>query len=241
MIALAALLAAWLVQYAKLGRGLFAISDDEDVAEVLGVPTFSYKLAALALSCFLAGIAGGVHAVFVSYVTVAETFSITVPLYVVLMSVLGGARHWFGPAIGAAFVTALTYAFVGGEWALFGRAAIGLILILAILFLPQGVMGLVARRRRARAEPASALPPPAVPASVGVAAAPSPQAAPLLVCDNVQLAFSGVRALAGVNLGAAPRRDPRPGRPERFRQVDADQRDQRLLPARRRQHPARIP
>jgi branched-chain amino acid transport system permease protein len=198
VIALAALISAWLVQYAKLGRGLFAISDDEDVAEVLGVPTFSYKLAALALSCFLAGIAGGVHAVFVSYVTVAETFSITVPLYVVLMSVLGGARHWFGPAIGAAFVTALTYAFVGGEFALIGRAAIGLILILAILFLPQGVMGLIARhRRRQPAPPQLAVPP--VPASVGAAATP-PQAAPLLVCENVQLAFSGVRALAGVSL-----------------------------------------
>lgn len=201
-IALAALMAAWLVQYARLGRGLFAISDDEDVAEVLGVPTFDYKLAALALSCFLAGIAGGVHAVFVSYVTVAETFSITVPLYVVLMSVLGGARHWLGPAIGAAFVTALTYAFVGGEWALVGRAAIGLILILAILFLPQGVMGLVARRRRASAAPVAAnstasRPPPAMPASAGAAAVP---AGPLLVCENVQLAFAGVRALAGVSL-----------------------------------------
>ena len=42
---------------------------------------------------------------FVSYVTVGETFSITVPLYVVLMSVLGGARHWLGPAVGATLVT----------------------------------------------------------------------------------------------------------------------------------------
>jgi branched-chain amino acid transport system permease protein len=37
------------------------------------VPTFRYKLAALALSCFLAGVAGGIHALFVTYVTVAET------------------------------------------------------------------------------------------------------------------------------------------------------------------------
>ncbi|MGE5146228.1 MAG: branched-chain amino acid ABC transporter permease, partial [Candidatus Eiseniibacteriota bacterium] len=95
-IAVLSMAVAWAVQYGRLGRGLFAIADDEDVAEVLGVPTFSYKLAAFALSCFLAGVAGGIHAVFVGYVTVAETFSITVPLYVVLMSVLGGARHWFG-------------------------------------------------------------------------------------------------------------------------------------------------
>src|SRR5437868_206006 len=102
---------AYQVQRAPLGRGLFAIHDDEDVAEVLGVPTYRYKLAAFALSCALAGIAGGIHALFVSYVTVGETFNITVPLTVVLMSTLGGTRHWAGPAIGAGVITALMYAF----------------------------------------------------------------------------------------------------------------------------------
>ena len=82
--------------------GLFAIHDDEDVAEVMGVPTFRYKLVAFALSARLAGVAGGIHAMFVGYVTAGETFTITVPLYVVLMSVLGGTRHWLGPAVGAA-------------------------------------------------------------------------------------------------------------------------------------------
>ena len=60
-----------------LGIGLFAIHDDEDVAEVMGVPTFRYKLVAFALSCALAGLAGGIHALFVSYVTAGETFNIT--------------------------------------------------------------------------------------------------------------------------------------------------------------------
>ena len=67
----------------------------------MGVPTYRYKLAAFAISCALAGVAGGIHALFVSYVTVGEMFSITVPLTVVLMSVLGGTRHWAGPAVGA--------------------------------------------------------------------------------------------------------------------------------------------
>ena len=59
----------------------------------------------------VAGVAGGIHAMYVSYVTVGETFSITVPLYVVLMSVLGGARHWLGPAVGATIIAASLYAF----------------------------------------------------------------------------------------------------------------------------------
>jgi branched-chain amino acid transport system permease protein len=196
-IAFLSVLAAWVIQYSRLGRALFAIADDEDVAEVMGIPTYRLKLVALGVSCFLAGVAGGIHAVFVSYITVGETFSITVPLFVILMSILGGARHWLGPAIGAACITALSYAFVGGNLAVIGRGIIGLILVVAVLFLPTGVMGLIGRLMRKRrddaAEPAS---PPALRGTV----VRSP--APLLRCEDVHLAFRGVKALAGVNLEA---------------------------------------
>jgi len=54
------LLVAWGISVSKLGAGLFAIHDDEDAAEVMGVPTYRYKLVALAISCALAGLAGGI-------------------------------------------------------------------------------------------------------------------------------------------------------------------------------------
>jgi branched-chain amino acid transport system permease protein len=127
--ALGTLLIARGVQRSKLGIGLFAIHDDEDVAEVMGVPTFGYKLLAFALSCGLAGVAGGIHALFVSYVTAGETFNITVPLTVVLMAVLGGTRHWAGPAIGAAAITGLLYYFTAGNYAVMGKAIVGAILV----------------------------------------------------------------------------------------------------------------
>ena len=97
---------AYAIYHSRFGTGLFAIRDDEDVAEVMGVPTYRFKLAAFAISCALAGLAGGIHAIFVSYVTVAETFSIALAVNVVLMSALGGTRHWLGPATGAVVVTA---------------------------------------------------------------------------------------------------------------------------------------
>src|SRR5204863_442833 len=53
---------AWWVSRSRLGMGLFAIHDDEDVAEVKGVPTFRYKLLAFTLSGAIAGVVGGVHA-----------------------------------------------------------------------------------------------------------------------------------------------------------------------------------
>lgn len=131
---------AWWVAHSRLGMGLFAIHDDEDVAEAKGVPTFRYKLVAFALSAGIAGAVGAIHAMYVGFLTVAGTFELTVPLYVVLMSVLGGSRHWFGPAIGATAITTLLYAFISGGEAMVGRAIVGLILIVAILWLPDGVV-----------------------------------------------------------------------------------------------------
>src|SRR5207245_1259565 len=52
--------AALAIYRSRWGMGLFAIRDDEDVAEVLGVPTYRYKLVAFALSCFIAGLIGGI-------------------------------------------------------------------------------------------------------------------------------------------------------------------------------------
>ena len=136
------LLLAYYVHASKLGVGLFAIHDDEDVAEVLGVPTFSYKIMAFGISCALAGLAGGIHALFVSYVTAGEVFTITVPLTVVLMSVLGGTRYWAGPAVGAFTITCLLYFFTAGNNPVAGKAAVGVILVLVILFQPGGLNGM---------------------------------------------------------------------------------------------------
>ena len=203
-LAFATLLIAFLVRRARLGRGLFAIHDDEDVAEVMGVPTYRFKLAAFALSCALAGIAGGIHALFVSYVTVGETFSITVPLTVVLMSILGGTRHWAGPAVGATVITALMYAFTAGDYAIAGKAVVGVVLILVILFMPQGLLGRWRRGDDATAGAADDVtqPPPRpaaepAPAEVRRAHALAPA---LLAIRELDKAFEGVQALRGVAL-----------------------------------------
>jgi branched-chain amino acid transport system permease protein len=204
---------AYGVTRTRLGLGLFAIHDDEDVAEVEGVPAFRYKLAAFALSAGVAGVAGSIHAMYVSYVTVGDTFSITVPLYVVLMSVLGGARHWLGPAVGATIITASLYAFTGGQQAILGRALVALVLILVILLLPEGVVpAVLAGARRARRR-ATAAPHTTPAATVAVTAGPeraldgTPDGgaragrSASLDCRGVWKAFGGIQALRGVSLG----------------------------------------
>ncbi len=213
---------AWRVHASKLGLGLFAIHDDEDVAEVMGVPTLRYKLMAFALSCALAGLAGGIHALFVNYVTVGETFNITVPLTVVLMSVLGGTRYWAGPAVGAVVITCLLYVFSAGASPVVGRAVFGLILVVVILFMPNGILAMLDKWQRGRAgkadeakgaESARQAEPPSVhPTGKLTASQPQPEqalaptkhrAAPaksLLEVTGLVKAFTGVRALDGVDL-----------------------------------------
>jgi branched-chain amino acid transport system permease protein len=189
---------AWWVAHSRLGLGLFAIHDDEDVAEAKGVPTFHYKLIAFALSSGIAGAVGGIHAMYVGFLTVAGTFELTVPLYVVLMSVLGGSRNWFGPAVGATIITALLYAFISGGEAMVGRAVVGLILVLAILWLPDGIVpaikAWVKRRRPVEAKPHAAVVPvvPATPPQIGTRN--------ILEARGAAKRFGGLQALAGVDL-----------------------------------------
>jgi len=188
---------AYAMYHSRFGTGLFAIHDDEDVAEVMGVPTYRFKLAAFAISCALAGLAGGIHAIFVSYVTVAETFSIALAVNVVLMSALGGTRHWLGPAVGAVVITVLLYAFTSGDAAVAGRALSGLILIVVIVAMPAGILGHVLKRFRSRQVPARGAPARAEDAPRQVAKA-SGEA--LLVVRGVAKAFKGVQALDRVDL-----------------------------------------
>ena len=207
-------LIAWKVHSSKLGLGLFAIHDDEDVAEVMGVPTLRYKLVAFALSCALAGLAGGIHALFVNYVTVGETFNITVPLTVVLMSVLGGTRYWAGPAVGAVAITCLLFVFSTGNSPVIGRAVFGAVLVVVILFMPNGILAMLDKWRTPKRRASAIAPEPASEpqalqqrAAVHALVAKEVPAArkidttkPLLEVTQLVKAFSGVRALDGVSL-----------------------------------------
>ena len=208
LVMIATALIAYTLQKSKLGVGLYAIHDDEDVAEVMGVPTYGYKLLAFAVSSALAGLAGGIHALFVQYVTVGETFNITVPLTVVLMSCLGGSRHWAGPAVGAVFITCLLYYFTAGNNPVVGKAAVGVVLIAVILFMPNGVMGYFLKRRanqaaeRSRALEAAGQVHASLPVAVST---PAPRPAPgstevLLETRGLSKSFKGVQALSEVSL-----------------------------------------
>jgi|FLYL01.1.fsa_nt_gi branched-chain amino acid transport system permease protein len=139
-------LAAW-IQRSRFGLGLSGIRDDEEVAEGLGVPTFRYKMIILTLSSALSGLSGALHALQIGYVTVDDVFNIRVPLFVILMSILGGTRHWMGPVVGAAVIHTLTDRLSAFGAENMNQIFLGLLLVVVVAALREGVYRrLVARR-----------------------------------------------------------------------------------------------
>ncbi|SNT63356.1 branched-chain amino acid transport system permease protein [Asanoa hainanensis] len=134
------------VQRSRLGRGLSAIHDNEDAAEVLGVPTFRYKMIAIVLSGALGGLGGALLAVRNGAVQPELVFTLTVPLFVIVMAVLGGRRHWAGPVVGAAFVTVLQDELAAQKLDQWGNIILGGVLVVFVVAAPDGLFG----RLRAR-------------------------------------------------------------------------------------------
>src|SRR5690606_15056421 len=104
VVALFALGIAFWMQRTRYGWALFAIHDDEQVAEGLGVPTFRHKMIAIAVTGFIGGLSGAVFALNLGHISPEGTFSLRVPLFVIVMAALGGRRHWAGPMVGALYV-----------------------------------------------------------------------------------------------------------------------------------------
>jgi branched-chain amino acid transport system permease protein len=145
LMILVVLLVRW-IEKSKLGVGLAAIKEDEEVAQTLGIHTPRLKILAFALSAFFPGIAGGIHAYYLTYISPEIVFDVGVSILIVLMTLFGGGGSWIGALIGAvslSLVNELLITFVGAEIA---RIIYGLLFVGVILFMPNGVMEFIRRK-----------------------------------------------------------------------------------------------
>ena len=138
-VAVLAVISAFLIQHSRFGWGLFSIRDEEGVAEELGVPTFRYKMFAITISGALGALSGAVATLQIGYLTPDGVFNLTVPLLVIVMSVLGGRRHWLGPIIGALIIYSLQERLTNSDLEEYGQIVLGAILVVIILFAPEGL------------------------------------------------------------------------------------------------------
>jgi branched-chain amino acid transport system permease protein len=146
-LAAAAVAASILLRRSRLGLALLAIREDEDAASDLGVNPFRVKLLAHALAAALAGAAGGVHARYAAYINPQGDFAFAVGVAILLMPIIGGVGTVWGPVIGAA-VYGLIHEEIVASFPQLHLLIYGTLLILIVLFEPEGVLGLLARSSR---------------------------------------------------------------------------------------------
>lgn len=150
-LALLVILVGWKIRWSKMGYYLFAIREDEDAAEALGVNPKKYKLIALLISAFFTALIGAIYAQWACYIDPDAVCSIELSIQIALAGILGGMGSVWGPLAGATIfvlsqVLGLTFfeGVVGGVYMLHGS-----LLVVVILLLPQGVIGLFQQTYRA--------------------------------------------------------------------------------------------
>ena len=137
---------AW-ISRSRFGTALLAIREDEDAALVMGINTTRYKIAALALSAFFTSIAGGIHAYWITFVDPAGAFDLTLNVRMVIMAMFGGPGTVFGPLIGA-FTLSAVYDVLASSISTAAALLFGLVIVLAVIFMPRGLWDLAGGFRR---------------------------------------------------------------------------------------------
>ena len=138
------------VRSSMFGRSLIAIQGSEDLARTLGINVYTHKLRVMMLSTALAGLAGGLYAVYIGFMGAAIT-GVAQTFTVLLYLLVGGVGTLAGPLIGTAlmFVLGEQLKNVGDyQFIVFGP-----LLVLIVMYAPGGLAGLWNRTMFARRKP----------------------------------------------------------------------------------------
>ena len=130
--------------HARFGRVLEGIRENETRMQAIGFPTYRFKLIAFSISGAVAGLAGALLAnqnLFVSPSLLHWSLSGTL----MIMVILGGAGHLYGPLLGAAVYLILEETLSART--VYWQLGLGVVLLVVVLFARKGIAGLAARRR----------------------------------------------------------------------------------------------
>lgn len=134
------------VERSRLGYALAALKEDEEAAEALGVDTIRVKLVSIALSAFVSALGGTAYAFYILLIEPSTVLSIGMSVEMALMAIIGGMGTVLGPAIGALLIVPLSEylraEFAGSFQGLY-LLVYGAILILMVMFMPNGLMSVV--------------------------------------------------------------------------------------------------
>ncbi len=159
LITIASVAAIWYIMKTRIGLAFLAIRENELEARAAGIDPVRYRLLAFALSAYLAGVAGALQIHHIGYLT-PELYGVDNSFWPVTYVILGGLGTLAGPIVGTIALT-IIWEGLKSTGLTFGRYVIvGVMLILAIIFLPRGLVSLPEQvqgwlKRRKRKEPPS--------------------------------------------------------------------------------------
>jgi branched-chain amino acid transport system permease protein len=165
-----------LVKHSKLGYYFQAIREDQDAAHSLGISLPVYKNIALGLSAVFTAVAGSLYAIYVGFIDPSTVLALDLSVQIVMIAIIGGIGTIPGPVIGALLLVPLSEALRSNmltdaliNWGLVSAESgvgvfmrehlsqahvliYGILVVIVILFMPQGILGfarkLLARKAR---------------------------------------------------------------------------------------------
>lgn len=173
--AVAIIAVTWMVRQSKLGYYFQAIREDQDAAHSLGISLTLYKNIALSISAVFTALAGGLYAVYVGFIDPGTVLALDLSVQIVMICIIGGIGTILGPVIGALVLVPLSEAlrsnmltdalinagivaeesaagtFLREHLSQAHALIYGVLVVVAILYMPQGVLGFLRKLATRRA------------------------------------------------------------------------------------------
>jgi branched-chain amino acid transport system permease protein len=140
------LIVSYLIRRSKYGLALQSIGQYEEAASHMGINVTALKIVIFAVSAFFMGAAGAIMATRWTYIDPYSSFNSLLSFLPVLMAIFGGMTQVYGPIIGAAIFAYLEELLLT-RFPYYYMLIFGIILVVAILFLPQGLVGVIQKVR----------------------------------------------------------------------------------------------
>ena len=135
----------WKLEGTRMGLYFQAAREDQEAAEALGVNSFRYRQIAMAISAAMTAVGGTIYAQYLLYIDPDTTFGVLNSVEIMLRPIIGGPGTVLGPLLGSLVLTPLSevtrvaFQSYSGAYLMF----YGAILVAVIMFLPDGLMGMV--------------------------------------------------------------------------------------------------
>jgi branched-chain amino acid transport system permease protein len=152
ILAVLSFLANYWTSRSRFGYYLMAIREDEDTASAVGIDTANYKLRSLLISAFLTALAGAFYGSAFQFIVPDSVLTIDISVQIAIIAMLGGAGTLLGPIVGALLLVSASELFKNE----FGERHLliyGTLIVLVVLFLPEGIVGSVQQRLRRQRKP----------------------------------------------------------------------------------------